>query len=108
MALVAAVDLPAVILDLAVLAVLTTISTLEIVWQVITEPSVLSLVVFLYEERATAAQVLTGLAMLSGFVWVQSEIVSRVAAWARPHLATRLEQTGQWLISRAQSMRNRR
>lgn len=98
----------AAVLDLVVLAVLQTISTLEIVWQVITEPSVLGLAIFLYEESATVSQVLAGLAVLSVVVWVQSEIVSRVKAWARPHVAARLERAGQWLISRAHSMRDRR
>lgn len=108
MPLAAAAELPAVLLDLAVLAVLHTISTLEIVWQVITEPSVLGLVIFLYEESATVSQVLAGLAVLSVVVWVQSEIVSRVKAWARPHVAAKLERVGQWLITRAKSMRDRR
>lgn len=108
MPLAAAAELPAFLLDIAVLTVLQTVSTIEIVWQVITEPSVLGLVIFLYEERATAGQVLAGLAVLSVVVWVQSEIMSRVKAWARPHVAQRLERTGQWLITRAQSMRDRR
>lgn len=98
----------AAVLDLVVLAVLQTISTLEIVWQVITEPSVLGLAIFLYEESATVSQVLAGLAVLSVVVWVQSEIVSRVKTWARPHVAARLERAGLWLISRAHSMRDRR
>ena len=108
MPLAAAAELPAIVLELTVLAVLQAINTLEIVWQVITEPSVLGLVIFLYEERATATQVLAGLALLSMVVWVQSEIVSRIKAWARPHVAARLERAGQWLITRAQSMRERR